>query len=276
MDLTMATAAAILLGMNVTLWLASLVLGKTWPVDFLWSGYPPFLAILLAYTNNDGDCHRQIVCCVLTAVWGYRLTHNFVARGGIGHEDWRYTAMRKDFGTHFWWVSLFSVFIGQSVFMFTASLPLFESLSDPSPLGLSDALGGCVAVFAILLEAIADLQMDAFILKKQLKRTEDVVLSSGLWAWSRHPNYLGEICWWVSVWMFASPHAPRWMLICPGSIIFLFTAISIKLIEDRQLENKGDLYRSYIREVPSALLLVPPPLVRALRARSLYGSAHMQ
>ena len=93
---------------------------------------------------------------------------------------------------------------------------------------------------------------------KTLKRTEQLVLSSGLWAYSRHPNYFGEMLWWISVWIFAAPRAPLWMLICPGCIIFLFCFISVQLIEDRQLANKGDAYRTYMRKVPSALVLLPP------------------
>ena len=67
-----------------------------------------------------------------------------------------------------------------------------------------------------------------------------------------------------------SPVAPAWMLVGPCSIIFLFVFISVKLIEDRQLANKGDAYKLYMRDVPSALLLVPPPLGKAIGSR-IYG-----
>ena len=109
--------AATLLGINVFLWIVSLILGKTWPVDFIWSGWPPVQCLIILWRGggDGGICARQQFVCVLVALWGYRLTHNFVIRGGIGHEDWRYTDMRTQFGKHFWWVSLFSVFIGREL-----------------------------------------------------------------------------------------------------------------------------------------------------------------
>ena len=81
--------------------------------------------MLIVARTSSGLCHRQLITCVLVALWGYRLTHNFVARGGIGHEDWRYADMRRQFGAHFWWISLFSVFLGQTLFLFAACLPLY-------------------------------------------------------------------------------------------------------------------------------------------------------
>ena len=270
--------ATALLSINVLLWVVStFILGKTWPVDFVWSGWPALQCLLiLARAEHGAECSskRQMAVCVLVALWGYRLTHNFVSRGGIGHEDWRYVNMRRQFGAHFWWISLFSVFLGQTIFLFAACLPLYDALADSSAFPTAtDGAAITVAALAILLEAIADGQMDAHIAAKREKRTDVQVLRTGLWAWSRHPNYLGEMLWWVSVWVFASPVAPTWMLVGPCSIIFLFVCISVKLIEDRQLANKGDAYKLYMRDVPSALMLVPPPLGKAIGSRIYSGVA---
>ena len=99
----LALDASILGGTNVLLWLVSLVLGKTWPVDFIWSNFPLVLCARVILSNRGaGLRERQLLVCTVVAVWGYRLTHNFVARGGIGHEDWRYVDMRRQFGAHFW------------------------------------------------------------------------------------------------------------------------------------------------------------------------------
>eukprot|EP00966_Prymnesium_polylepis_P232094 5369368-Prymnesium_polylepis.1 len=137
-----AVDALALLCINVTLWLASLRLGKTWPVDFIWSSWPMLhcISIVVRAAPEGGDLARRLCVCALVALWGVRLTLNFVLRGGVGHEDWRYTAMRSQFGAQFWWISLFSVFIGQSFFMFAACLPLYGALLSPSP-GLQAADG---------------------------------------------------------------------------------------------------------------------------------------
>jgi steroid 5-alpha reductase family enzyme len=267
-----ATDAATLGGINVLLWLVSLPLGKTWPVDFIWSGWPPIMCavIVVRVAISTGQCLRLLVVCSLVAIWGYRLTHNFVARGGIGHEDWRYADMRAQFGGHFWWISLFSVFLGQTTFLFAACLSLYPALESPLPLCAYDAAGAAVCLCAILLEAISDLQMDWHQAARREKKSDTLILRTGLWAWSRHPNYLGELMFWWGLWLFGAPAAPTWVLCAPLSITFLFTVISVKLLEDRQLTNKGELYRSYQREVPSPLLLLPPTMGRKL-GQWIYG-----
>ena len=269
----LATDAVALGGINVALWIASLFIGKTWPVDFIWSGFPPAMAVRILLGNDFGGLReRQIIVCSLVAVWGYRLTHNFVARGGIGHEDWRYTDMRAQFGRHFWWISLFSVFLGQTIFLFAACLGMYGALLRPGALSAADAIGACVCAGSILLEAAADMQMDDFQQGRREKRHDQTVLYAGLWKWSRHPNYLGEMGWWWGLYAFGAPYAPAWVAAGPGAITFLFCAISVKLMEDRQMASKPQAYSEYKRLVPSSLLLLPPPLNRAI-GRVVYGGS---
>lgn len=146
-------------------------------------------------------------------------------------------------------------------------------MSNPTP--FPSAVDGAalgVTTFAILLEAISDCQLDAHIAARREKRTDATVLSSGLWAWSRHPNYLGEMSWWWGVWLLGCESSSTWPALAgPLAITFLFAGISVKLMEDRQIANKGDLYREYQREVPSPLLLLPPPIGRWL-GKTLSGS----
>ena len=193
-------------GINLAFWLASLGLGKTWPVDFIWSCFPPLLCLLIIVREPDtGVCERRIVGCTLVATWGFRLTHNFVSRGGVGHEDWRYSDMRRTFGRHFWWASLFSVFLGQAAFLFSACMSLYGVLCAPEPLTATDAAGAAVCFGAVLLEAASDLQMDAFVAARREHRTDATVIDRGLWMWSRHPNYLGLCSFgWAAAW-WASP-----------------------------------------------------------------------
>ena len=103
MDLDLLAQHAVqLLLVNVALWVLSLILGKTWPVDFIWLSWPIYAAFD-AVSRVDGDwTTRQIAVLALVTVWGLRLTLNFISRGGIGHEDWRYTNMRTQFGSAFW------------------------------------------------------------------------------------------------------------------------------------------------------------------------------
>lgn len=266
--------AATLGGINVALWLLSLVLGKTWPVDFIWSGFPALQCLLVIVRHPGGGvCERRVVGCALIATWGFRLTQNFVARGGIGHEDWRYTDMRAKFGRHFWWISFFSVFLGQTIFLFGGCLSVYGILLSPQQLGATDAVGAVVCCTAILLETAADIQMDAFLAARREHKTDATVINRGLWMWSRHPNYLGELSWWWGLYALSVPSgSPVWVVAGPVLMTLLFVCISIKLMEDRQRQKKGDEWVAYTRVVPSPLLLLPPALNRWL-GRLLHGPA---
>ena len=179
---------------NVLLWmLATFLLDKMWPVDFIWSSYPIIQVLYLFFEHHDKQFawHRCIVV-LLTTIWGLRLTGNFVLRGGIGHEDWRYSDQRIQLGANFKWLSLFSVFIGQSVFMFTGCLSYFPAMRKVNPSPLFTLFGTFITCSAIVLESVSDRQMDNFIAKSSSKTARREVMRSGVWAWSRHPNYLGE------------------------------------------------------------------------------------
>lgn len=265
-----ATDAACLASLNVLLWLVSLRLGKCWPVDFIWSGWPPVLcAIILAREPvrlwpPAQHVWRQWAVCALVATWGCRLTANFVRRGGVGHEDWRYTNMRRDLGSWFPLMSLFCVFLGQSLFLGAACMSLPGALLSERPADASDGCAAMLCAGSILLEAVADRQMDAFQAARRAKRTDATVVETGLWAWARHPNYLGELGWWWGVWLFGAAEASPWVLAGPVSITLLFCCISVELLEARQRENKGDAYARYALSVPTMMLLVPPPVGRWL------------
>lgn len=246
--------AAALAAINTALWLVSLAIGKAWPVDFIWSSWP----ILHALWLSGGSPTLPLA---LTAVWGLRLTANFVRRGGIGHEDWRYTEQRKTLGRHFWWVSLMSVFMAQSAFMFLGCLSLYPATRVPDVPRRLSLLGAAVCLGAVGLEAGADAQLDAFTRRRTAGLTAETVCSTGLWRWSRHPNYFGEWGFWLGLWICAGAVPCSWSSIGPTALLLLFQGISIGLMENRQIAHKGHEYLEYQHDVPSAFFLLPPAAV---------------
>jgi steroid 5-alpha reductase family enzyme len=108
--------------------------------------------------------------------------------------------------------------------------------------------------------------MDTFVAARKAHRTDAAVLDSGLWAWSRHPNYCGELLWWWGVYVFGARSAQWWVAVGPLALSALIRFVSIDLLEQRQLRNKGERYARYQRAVPSPLLLLPPALSRAIYA----------
>lgn len=249
--------AAGLGAVNVTLWLASLGLGKTWPVDFIWSTWPIVQALSLC---KDAPQPRAGICLGLVSLWGGRLTWNFVSRGGIGHEDWRYSDMREQQGRFFWIGSLFTVFLAQSCFMFAGCLSLYPALKRSDLSTQTCALGAGLMASAVAIETLADRQMDAFL--KTERRAG--VMDQQLWAWSRHPNYFGEWLFWVGLWVFGGANPRSATAAGPGLMSALFLGVSVDLMEKRQLKRRGQAFKDYQRRVPSSFFPLPPSLQKAL------------
>ncbi|GMH50552.1 hypothetical protein TL16_g00805 [Triparma laevis f. inornata] len=109
-----------------------------------------------------------------------------------------------------------------------------------------------------------------FIQLKLQKKTDKVIMDTGLWSLSRHPNYLGEILFWWGMYFFGVGYAETWIISGPIAITLLFFFVSVKLMEDRQENNKGELFRNYKRKVGSGIILLPPS-VNAWLGKKLYG-----
>jgi steroid 5-alpha reductase family enzyme len=227
--------------------------------DPYWSVLPPAVAIgwaLQAEGLSSAQTTRQVVVLVVVGLWAVRLTGNWVIGWhGLTQEDWRYVDMRADTrGRLPWWlVSLVGVMLVPTLIVFVGLLPLWPALGDPDRgFNVLDVLALALGVVAVLLELVADNQMRAFARDPANRgRTVDV----GLWRHSRHPNYLGEICFWWSLWLFGLAADPSWWwtVIGPLSMVALFEAVSIPMMEKRSLARRGDAFVRYQREVPRLL-----------------------
>jgi steroid 5-alpha reductase family enzyme len=111
-------------------------------------------------------------------------------------------------------------------------------------------LAAAVCITAIAIEAIADAQLRRFRLKPERQASE--ILASGLWAWSRHPNYFGEISFWWGLFVFALAANPGQLWPGAGAlaITLLFRFVSLRLIETRMLERRPG-YAEHARRLPA-------------------------
>ena len=143
----------------------------------------------------------------------------------------------------------FSSFVTES--SIGGCLPLWFVGSSQRPLGLLDALAAVVTGVSIVIEATADRQKREFL---QQAEEPTAVCERGLWAYSRHPNYLGEIGFWVGLFLFGLAADPSawWTGVGAASMLLLFVFISIPMLERRQLARRSG-YRSYVDRV--AMLL---------------------
>ncbi|HVH97634.1 MAG TPA: DUF1295 domain-containing protein [Enhygromyxa sp.] len=228
--------------------------------DAYWSVAPIVLVSYLAWlgASQSAAIVRVVLVVALVWLWGVRLTHNW-ARGwtGFEHEDWRYRDMRAQTNKLYWLVSLLGIHLFPTVIVFLGCLPLFVITLEPGrPLGWIDGVAALVTGAAVYLELLADNQLRDYTLHR--KRPGET-MTEGIWAWSRHPNYLGETCFWWGLWLFgvAAVGVDRWWMISGAvAVTVLFNFISIPLIERRMVARRADY--ADVQARVSRLLLWPP------------------
>ena len=233
----------------------SVALDNSSMYDPYWSVAP--LPIALYFALQPGRTlitlgPRGWLLLVLVAVWSVRLTYNFL-RGwqGLAHEDWRYVDMRQKTGRAYWLVSLLGIHLFPTLMVFGGCLPLYAALARGArPLNFVDALAALVTGLAIAIEAIADAQLRRFRLRRD--RRPDEIMDRGLWAWSRHPNYFGEMAFWWGLWLFALAAGPgnAWTVAGALAITLMFHLVSLRLLETRMLERRP-AYAERVRSVPA-------------------------
>jgi steroid 5-alpha reductase family enzyme len=229
--------------------------------DPYWSVAPLAIALYWAWAGGTAAvAERQLLVVVLVALWGARLTANW-ARGwtGIAHEDWRYVDLRAQTGRLYWGASLVGLHLAPTLVVFLGCLPLWPALaSGTRPLGALDVAAAAVTLGGVALELSADEQLRRF------RRTapRGAILESGLWAWSRHPNYLGEILFWLGLALFSLAAAGFvwWAWLGVAAIVAMFRFASLPMMEARMLARRPG-YAERQARVP--LVLLRPPRKRA-------------
>ncbi len=222
--------------------------------DPYWSVIPIVLAGgFIYFAAAEVNTGRQMIVSLLVLAWGARLTFNWL-RGwqGLSHEDWRYTDLKKQTGKAYWLVSFLGIHFLPTVLVFAGCIPLYSSLTQNiQPLGWIDALATLLTVSAILIETVADNQLLKF---KQTNTDKTQFLATGLWAYSRHPNYFGEnLFWWgLFLFVFAENSENYLMGIGALSITLLFVFISVPMI-DRRMKDRRPSYAAHCRQVPAIM-----------------------
>ncbi len=221
--------------------------------DPYWSVIP---ALLMLYWWVYFGCPlhlRWLLAALLVLAWGFRLTHNWASGWrGVDDEDWRYRNMQQQTGIFYWPVSYLGLHMMPTLWVFLGCLPLFVVCRDPGPLNFLDAVAVIVGASSLWLETRADVELRRF---RDTRKSKAEVIDTGVWAACRHPNYLGELGFWLALAFFGAAADPTlwWVWVGFVSILFLFVAISIPMIE-KKLEVDKPAYESYRQRVP---MLVP-------------------
>ncbi|HXV26570.1 MAG TPA: DUF1295 domain-containing protein [Candidatus Paceibacterota bacterium] len=222
-------ALAVFLFMFV-MFLYALVRRNNGLADVAW-GIGFVVAALAVLWFNTDIVLRQLLVTALVSIWGVRLALHVWLRIKGNDEDWRYARWRRTWGEHWLIRSFLQVFMLQGFLMLVISLPVLyvNAFGGPS-LGGWDLAGAAVWVVGFIWESVSDHQLARF---KKNPENRGRVLQSGLWRYSRHPNYFGEVCMWWGLWLIASAVPGGWAtFIGPGVLTFLIIRISgVALLE---------------------------------------------
>jgi steroid 5-alpha reductase family enzyme len=245
-------ALIVILASTTLLWLLSLWLRDAGIIDIFWApGF--FIVAAISALRAEALSPRAILILVLTALWAERLGAHLLHRWrGFAHEDRRYTQMRA--GGGFWWKSLFRVFWLQAVILWIVSWPLQAAIAHGGPLGPLDYLGGLVAFAGILIEATADFQLTQF---KKDPASHGKVLDTGIWSWSRHPNYFGNAAMWWGYYLIALSAGAWWTIFAPIVMTFFLLKVSGVALLEKDIAQRRPAYADYIRKT-SPFMPWPP------------------
>ncbi|MEM8894894.1 MAG: DUF1295 domain-containing protein, partial [Bacteroidota bacterium] len=223
--------------------------------DRYWSVAPVPIVYFFLHLAPDGDNLRQILMLTVVWLWAIRLTLNW-ARGwpGLVHEDWRYGDLAKKTGVFYPFVSLTGIHLLPTGWVFLGLVPVYYAAQSGAPVGALDYLATFVAVLGTVLELIADEQLKVFV-KTNTDKT--AVMTKGIWAYSRHPNYLGELTFWLGLYIFAlavDPAAYWWTGVGLLSLIVLFVGISVPMMDKHHLAKRPK-YQEVMDQIPGLLPL---------------------
>ncbi len=243
---------------TVIVYIGSMCFHNSSVYDPYWSVAPMVLMVAFALIEHAVDAYSWILVALILA-WGLRLTiHWAVHFKNLGEEDFRYSDIRVKHPKSYFIISFFGFHLMPTLLTFFGLFPAFyfiDKLVKGSLVPTAITVVAIVlAISAIVLEMIADIQMTKF--KKKSYNT-GLVNDEGLWQNSRHPNYLGEITFWFSLFVFsASLTVDAWPLIASPALIFLlFVFISCPMMDKNQLATKAN-YKEYYFHT-NMLLLFP-------------------
>lgn len=223
------------LSIMVVTWAVSVARRDASLVDRVWG--IGFVAIVWAYVMVTDAGDRMLLAAVLITVWGVRLSAYITWRNWGHGEDPRYAAMRHKRPESFPTRSLVTVFALQGVLAWVVALPLFGiAVVGDGTLGWLDAVGVAVWAVGFLFEAVGDWQLARF-LADETNRGK--VLDTGLWRYTRHPNYFGDSTMWWGIGLLSLAAGAWWGLVGPAVMMVLIVKVSGVALTDRNMASKS-------------------------------------
>ena len=237
-----------------TWFIIGVIKGRNDVADIAWGG--GFICAALTALLTGGQAEgRTLLVFLLVTVWGLRLMLHISFRNHGKPEDHRYQNWRREWGDNYLLRSFLQVFILQGFLLLVISIPVtYTIFRNGPPLGFYDGLGFCIWLFGFLFEAIGDFQLLQF---KKDPANKGCIMKIGLWRYTRHPNYFGEVTlWWGIFFICLGVPGSFWTVIGPLTITYLILKVSgTPLLEKKYMDNLE--YAEYIKQTSSFFPLPP-------------------
>jgi len=238
-------AGGVILAMMILLWIWSLVIKNSSIVDIFWGVGFVIVSWFVFAMAPQGYLPRRQLIAVLATIWGLRLALHIGLRNWGKPEDFRYAKWREENGPRWWWVSFFKVFLLQGFLLWIIAAPLIAAQTSGFPAIITplDLFGVLIWIVGFLFESIGDLQLMRF---KATRSDHGKILTTGLWRYSRHPNYFGDAVVWWGFYIIAAASGSWWTIFSPIIMTFLLRKVSGVTMLERTMKRKPG-YEEYMK-----------------------------
>lgn len=223
-------------------------------VDIAW-GIGFICVAFVTLFLNEGIAARKGLVTALVFLWGIRLSAHVALRNKGKPEDFRYAKWRKQWGKWFIPRSYFQIFLLQGVLLLIISFPvILVNRSQTAGLTLLDIIGVLIWCVGFFFESLSDHQLMRF---KRNPAHKGLIMTRGLWRFSRHPNYFGEaLIWWGIFAVVLSVEYGWTAIVSPLLITFLLLRVSgVTMLEKRYADNAQ--YAAYARKTNAFIPWIP-------------------
>ena len=220
---------------TVVTFIFSVLFGNASVYDPYWSVQPP--VILGAFAIGKELTTLGVLLLIVVSYWAIRLTVNWAYTfGNLHHQDWRYTMLKEKTGVFYPVINLVGIHMVPTLVVYVCILPAVYAVIHGVTANVGSVLFLCVSLGAATMQGIADYEMHTF-----RKNRNGAFIRNGLWKYSRHPNYLGEILMWWGVALSVVCAAPDAWYLAAGALAntVLFFAVSIPMADGRQSRKEG-------------------------------------
>ncbi len=220
---------------TVVTFIFSLIFKNASVYDPYWSVQPP--VILVAFAIGRELTLLGILLLIVVSFWAIRLTANWAYTfTNLNHQDWRYTMLKEKTGVFYPIINFVGIHIVPTLVVYGCVLPTVYAIREALFANIPSIICLCVSLGAAVMQGIADIQMH-----KYRKKRNGAFIRIGLWKYSRHPNYLGEILMWWGVAAAVVLVSPSAWYLAAGAVAntILFLAVSIPMADGRQSRKAG-------------------------------------